>query len=452
MAVALAALEVAATTLALVLFVQSLWTVGWLAASRQPLAPPVPPPAVHGKELASPTSQGTLSISEMGAMSETQLAIAKAIHPHLHEPAQHAAADGGATCGRLQSLCGSRAYRRVVPYCSVWLAAAQAALGVSVALVALVWQLAGFTSCRALSTAVMLGFHVGLALLLLGSAVQTHLANDKCIKIFFIMCAGLAAHFTMFGLAVGRGGIVSADQAVCVIAVTRDEWLGRLPMYAGIAHFAMCFFSLISFINGAVRLCAHVSFLVPHEILCVFLIFRGVGLLFAAALAGALFSVLVVALAAFGHFRFTPCWLAMWAVVARIMAAALWHRAHTDGAAHTHHFWSSPVFHALCGSRQALPYTAGAMSDESIGWPRRPRTPSLAQIILAIRNPQLSPSPPPPSPKSAQFAPRCAAPPTHRAAHEEEAAEGAPDGGPHAHNRMSRHDTVVERSPRLSHN
>ncbi|KAJ2709291.1 hypothetical protein H4R19_004326 [Coemansia spiralis] len=402
------ALEVAATTLALVLFAQGVVVVGRLAAAHRPLSPPEVPCALREESL--PTSvaaahQGAHSVSSSCALSDTQLAIAKAVHPHLHEgtcsqesqaPRAEAAKDWEAPrpggCGRCKLLCGGHIYQRVVPHCSVWLAAAQMALGAAVALTALVWQLAGGADCRTQALVVLYGIHIGLALLLVGSAVQTHIANDRCIKIFFIMCGGLAAHFAMFGLLLTHGGVlVSAAQPVCVVDFVAGGWLGRLPMYASIAHFAMFFFSLISFINGSVRLCPHSGFPVPRELLCVFLVYRGLGTLFAAALAGVLLSALAVLLAALGHLRPVPCWLVLWAVVARLMAAALWHRTYTDPAAPAHGLWTSPVFRALNSSRQLLHYSSATASAHSVGWPRPSPPPGLAALISAALAPLPSP-------------------------------------------------------------
>ncbi|KAJ2796345.1 hypothetical protein H4R21_004754 [Coemansia helicoidea] len=247
----------------------------------------------------------------------------------------------------------------------------------------------------------------------------------------------------MYGLALDRGAVVSVPApTVCVTTIGGDGWLARLPMYTGIAHLAMFFFSLISFINGAVRLCPHNSFLVPRELLCVLLVYRGLGTMFATALTGILFGALTVLLTTLGLFRPIPCWLVMWAVVARVMAAALWHRTYTDPVAPVHSLWTSPEFRALYASRQLLQFSTAAGSEPPAGWPNRVPAPCLVALISAAIAPQ-KPLPLPPL-APVPDSPRSSAETIPKAGYKRTTASG-----PYAAT-TSPHETVVDVATRLS--
>ncbi|KAJ1831355.1 hypothetical protein LPJ63_004340, partial [Coemansia sp. RSA 2711] len=395
-----AALDIAVNALALVLFCQSLWTTGLLAIGRQPLVPPVAPDDDQQRGLAQPnTSQKTLSTEHV--LSEAQLAIAKAVHPHLHGLNRRAEPETAAIqpdlaesdCGQVCSnaLRNNRIYQRLVPYASVNLAALQSVLGVCMTVATLVWQVAGLDDCRALTTLSLTMFHVGFALLMLASALQTHTTNAMCIKIFFIMAVGLGVHFAMFGLTLTHHTasfqLDASSQTICVVDILQPRsWLGRLPLITGVAHFLVCFFSTISFINAAFRLCPHARFLAPRDIVAVFLVFRGLGTMFANAVFGVLASTLTSFLAAFSVFHFSPYWPLQWAIMSRILAAALWHRTHTDPQAHTHWFWTSSTYYALCSRQVPLANAA------EFTWNQAPEArPGLLRVIGEItRAPGLS--------------------------------------------------------------
>ncbi|KAJ2289522.1 hypothetical protein IW139_005146, partial [Coemansia sp. RSA 353] len=338
-------------------------------------------------------------------LSEAQLAIAKAVHPHLHaqrpQPIEPRGTDDATNdCSQIcfYKLKNSKVYQSTVPYSSNVLATLQAVLGTSVTLATLVWQLAGLENCQALTNLMLTGFHIGFALLFLASAMQTHTTNSMCIKIFFIMGIGLGAHFTVFGLVLANNtdlSILSPGVHVCLVDIAQPQnWLGKLPLYTSVAHIFLCFFSSISYINAAFRLCTRSRFIAPREIIAVFMVYRGLGTLFANVLFGLLASTIVAFLAAFSSFHFS-CWMLLWAAMSRIMAAALWHRTVTDVCAPSNAFWMSSTYLALCNKQVMLPHGNALSGPGARGgtWPQTPAAkPSLAQVIFEIVRPSSPPS------------------------------------------------------------
>ncbi|KAJ2674576.1 hypothetical protein GGI25_004315 [Coemansia spiralis] len=315
-----------ANTLAGVLFLQSLWVGLKQVMRNQPLVPPVAP------------LDGCMSKGEL-ARSETQLAISKAVHPHLH------AADGKTAkqCARGSSkIASSWVYTHTIPYASTYLAFVQALLGLCTTLVMLVWQLWSLDGCSQVAVFALSMFHIGLALVFIASAVQTHTVNSMCVKIFFIVGLALGAHFTMLGLVVTRS--TATWQPLCTVDIGQPQgWLSNLPLYAAISHFLASFFSSISFINGAFRLCTRSHFLSPREILFVFLVYRGIGLLFISSLVGVMASTVVIIVSVTGHFHFA-LWVLQWAVISRLLVGALEHRGTTDTMASDSWFWRSQQY------------------------------------------------------------------------------------------------------------
>ncbi|KAJ2664957.1 hypothetical protein IWW48_000571 [Coemansia sp. RSA 1200] len=286
-------------------------------------------------------------------------------------------------CGRITR---SRAYTGVVPYLSTTLVFVQAGLGVAATAATAFSGSGGYShhimeekDCRPLATAVVAAFHAGMALLFLASAVQTHLANAMCVKIFFIVALALGAHFGVLGLMVANGLVVgqttaaettTASTVVCSIDITLQQqrqqqqgsnaaWLAYLPAYSAVSHFFFFFFSSISFINGASRLTVKRpgrDFISFRETVYVFLVYRGIGLMFIANVAGLMWSALAGVVAAVGRFQFFPLWIVQWAMVSRLLALALRSRGSLDPTAHLNGFWRSPGY---VSSRICLPEPMG---------------------------------------------------------------------------------------------
>ncbi|KAJ2524366.1 hypothetical protein GGI11_000872 [Coemansia sp. RSA 2049] len=336
-----------------------------------------------------------------------RLEISKAVHPHMHAPGNIDSEgargcdpppiSGGSgisrrihrfarnvDCGRITR---SRAYTSVVPYLSTTLVLVQAGLGVAATVATAFSGSSGYShhiveenDCRPLATAVVAGFHAGMALLFFASAVQTHLANAMCVKIFFIVALALGAHFGVLGLMAANGLVVgqttapettTASTVVCSIDTILQQqqqqkqqgsnaaWLAYLPAYSAVSHFFFFFFSSISFINGASRLTAKRpgrDFISFRETVYVFLVFRGIGLMFIANVVGLMWSALAGVLAAVGRFQFFPLWIVQWAMVSRLLALALRSRGSLDPTAHLNGFWRSPEY---VSSRICLPELTG---------------------------------------------------------------------------------------------
>ncbi|KAJ2449874.1 hypothetical protein EV183_004639 [Coemansia sp. RSA 2336] len=454
-----------ANTVALVLFCQSLWTVGWLALRKRRLDPPnVPNDQLEDVNTQASKSQKTLSTDRV--LSDAQLAIAKAVHPHLHDPEQRSESartqtaqsgnlvDGdmaGSKCSRkcLDVLANSKLYQTIVPYASIALALVQALLGLLATIAILGWQLSGAGNCDVLGQLTLVCVFAGLMLLLLASAVQTHITNSMCIKIFFIMTVGFSVHYVMLGLIMAHNLADTRPDdrlPVCRVDLVQPHgWLHNLPLYTSIAHFFMCFFSLISFINAAFRLCTHSRFLVPREIITVFVVYRGLGLLFAGVLFGAVISAVIAFVAAFSHFRLSLCWMLQWAIMSRIMAAALWHRVYTDTRAPNHAFWSSSTYLAMCNLNamppQDLPH-ADSNNQNIYKWSHdEPARPSLGRILRDIT--KLSGS------EHVQASVSGSSSLESLLAQSSHDRDDQAAIGPQLRS-MSRHETIVEDSPRLS--
>ncbi|KAI9469426.1 hypothetical protein LPJ78_000242 [Coemansia sp. RSA 989] len=454
-----------ANTVALVLFCQSLWTVGWLAIGKGRLVPPdVPNDQLEDVITQASKSQKTLSTDRV--LSEAQLAIAKAVHPHLHDSEQRSESartqtaqsgnliDGdmaGSNCSRkcLDVLSNSKLYQIIVPYCSIALALVQALLGTLVTVAILSWQLSGAGNCDTLGQLTLVCLFVGFMLLLLASAVQTHITNSMCIKIFFIMAVGFSAHFVMLGLIMAHKLADTRPDAqlqVCQIDLLQPHgWLHNLPLYTSIAHFFMCFFSLISFINAAFRLCTHSRFLVPREIITVFAVYRGLGLLFAGVLFGVVISAVIAFVAAFSHFRLSLCWMLQWAIMSRIMAAALWHRVYTDTKAPSHAFWTSSTYFAMCNLNAMPPQDpphADSNTQNIYKWSHdEPARPGLWRILREIAKLSSSEHIHTNMSGSSSLESLLA-----QSSHDRDSQAVI---GPQLRN-MSRHETIVENSPCLS--
>ncbi|KAJ2559749.1 hypothetical protein EV175_000181 [Coemansia sp. RSA 1933] len=351
-------LSASANAVGLVLFAQSTWISGWQLIRRDALVAPEAPAAssqaVTKDKPLHPSNQDLPA-------SPGHLEIAKAVHPHLYKeppatPEETCSALSrklkrvacGFDCDRVAHTAG---YLHTVPYLSTQLAFAQALVGLVVTAVTMAWQLRGSPGCPAV--ALVVAFHVGLTLLFVASAVQTHLVNALCIKIFVIVGVALGAHFSMLGLMLGNA-LVSQD--LCAIEQPAG-WLANLPAYTAVAHFFVFFFSAISFINGGFRLSTKTKdFLSFREIVYVFLVYRGIGLLFATNIAGLLLSTVSGILAAVRMFQFMPLWIIQWSVVSRIHVLALRHRATTDAVAHQDAFWDSLEYAA---SHSRLPEPLG---------------------------------------------------------------------------------------------
>ncbi|KAJ2396217.1 hypothetical protein GGI23_003998 [Coemansia sp. RSA 2559] len=337
-------LSVCANAAGLALFAQSTLSTGWQLVRRDPLVAPEAPDAsamANVKRKSLPSSRDL----DLG-----RLEISKAVHPHLYN--KQAPIIQQESCSALsrklkRAACGfdcdriarTSGYTSTVPYLSTQLAFVQALLGLIVTSVTMAWQASGAQGCPAV--AVVAVIHVGLALLFLASAVQTHLVNAMCIKIFAIVGLALGAHFAMLGLMVSNS-LVSQD--LCAVEQTQG-WLANIPAYSAVAHFFVFFFSAISFINGAFRLSPKKKdFLSFREIVYVFLVYRGIGLLFIANLAGLLITTVSGVLAALRLFQIIPMWIILWSVVSRIHVLALQYRAATDRDAHLDAFWGSQEY------------------------------------------------------------------------------------------------------------
>ncbi|KAJ2500014.1 hypothetical protein GGH96_003052 [Coemansia sp. RSA 1972] len=211
------------------------------------------------------------------------------------------------------------------------------------------------------------------------------------------MGIGLGAHFTVFGLVLANNTQMSilSPSNVCLVDIAQPQnWLGKLPLYTSVAHIFLCFFSSISYINAAFRLCTHSRFITPREIIAMFMVYRGLGTLFANVLFGLLASTIVAFLAAFSSFHFS-CWMLLWALMSRIMAAALWHRTYTDVCAPSNAFWTSSTYLALCNKQGMLPHGNALSGPGARGgtWPQTPAAkPSLVQVIFEIVCPSNPPS------------------------------------------------------------
>ncbi|KAI8325717.1 hypothetical protein GQ54DRAFT_295296 [Martensiomyces pterosporus] len=351
-------LTIFANTLALAWFCQSAIRGISLTIGRRALVPPTAPETILKHALESKASPN--AESENSTRTEAQIAIANAVLPsqpleEAPKPSTPSKANGGCStavfgecgtgCYRFES---SKFYTRTIPYLSNWLLTAQALLGIGTTLSMLIWHLFEIGSCSILMRLTLVCFHIGFSLLMLASAVQTHTTNDMCIKIFFIMLAGFSVHFTMLGLVLANGTAVwhrDPGLGICLLDVEQPNgWLRNLPMYSAASHFLVCFFSTISIINASFRLCLHTRFLSPRELSFVLFVYRGLGLLFLNGLTGTLLSTAVIAVASFGHFHYSPYWVLQWAVMSRIVSAALWHRANTDPWAPKHPFWTSDAY------------------------------------------------------------------------------------------------------------
>ncbi|KAJ1954728.1 hypothetical protein GGI12_005726 [Dipsacomyces acuminosporus] len=351
-----AVLTIFANTLALVLFCQSAINGITLSARRHALTPPTPPETII--KYVHEHKSSSMEESESTTRTETQIAIDKAVLPsQSQEKADAGACSLPKGCGSgVRGECGTacyrlstgRVYNLIVPYLSIWLLAAQSLLGIGVTLSMLIWHLFELDRCSTLMRLTLVGFHIGFSLLMLASAVQTHITNDMCIKIFFIMLVGISVNFAMLGLVLGHNTAVwykDAGLGICLFDIKQPAgWLRNLPMYSAAGQFLLCFFSTISIINAAFRLCLHTRFLSPRELGFVLFVYRGLGLLFANGLTGTLLSIAVIVLSSFGHFHYSPYWTLQWAVMSRIVSAALWHRANTDPWAPKHVFWSSNAY------------------------------------------------------------------------------------------------------------
>ncbi|KAJ2478057.1 hypothetical protein IWW56_003962 [Coemansia sp. RSA 2131] len=256
------------------------------------------------------------------------------------------------------------------------------------------------------------------------------------------MGIGLGAHFTIFGLVLANNTELSLSSPgvnVCLVDIAQPQnWLGRLPLYTSVAHIFLCFFSSISYINAAFRLCTHSRFIAPREIIAVFMVYRGLGTLFANVLFGLLASTIVAFLAAFSSFRFAPCWMLLWAAMSRIMAAALWHRTFTDVHAPSNAFWTSSTYLALCSKQVALPH-GNALPGPGTrrAWPQTPAAkPSLVQVIFEI----VCPSDPPSTESKVHMSNSSLESLLALTNNNDYAAASLPARG------ISRHDTIVEDS------
>ncbi|KAJ1665393.1 hypothetical protein IW140_003361 [Coemansia sp. RSA 1813] len=368
-------LSACANTVGLVLFTQSVWSAGWQLIRRDPLVAPEAPVDVL-RPRANSTKRKTLP-SNMEALEDpAHLEISKAVHPHLYS-AQRASeiTHSPPSCSALsrklkRAACGfdcdkiarTKGYTSIVPFLSIQLAFAQALMGLIVTLLTMVWQLSDTHQCHPLPVVIV--FHVGLGLLFFASAVQTHLANAMCIKIFIIVGLALGTHFTMLGLMISNSLIVNQFTGTCTISISQPSqgWLANLPAYSAVSHFFVFFFSSISFINGGFRLSTKSKdFLSFREIVYVFLVYRGVGLLFIANIVGLLLSTVAGVLAALKLFQFMPLWIIQWCVVSRIHVLALECRATTDRSAHLHAFWRSQEYVA---SHMRLPEPLGPCDSD----------------------------------------------------------------------------------------
>ncbi|KAJ1954321.1 hypothetical protein EC988_002500, partial [Linderina pennispora] len=206
----------------------------------------------------------------------------------------------------------------------------------------------------------------------------THIVNDMCIKIFFIMLVGFAAQFVMLGFILSSTLSTSIDMRtrLCTFDITQpgDQWFKNLPMYAAIAHFVLSFFSSISIINGALRLCPHTRFLSPRAIYHALKAYRGLGLLLVNGVTGICLSICVIVVACFEHFHFSPYWVLQWAVMSRIVSVALWHRAMTDPAAPDDAVWAKRAADIEQGLRRMKAVGAPSPSGSAVTAVQRPDT------------------------------------------------------------------------------
>ncbi|KAJ1929252.1 hypothetical protein FBU59_007062, partial [Linderina macrospora] len=317
-------------TLALALFCQALVSGIRLSIKRIPLTPPAAPPALLK---AAAKSKSTPNVSELPELQGIRPTTTTKCYKDFFTSACN-----GNECSSYQN---NPMYVRTVPYLSYWLLTVQATLGVVVTMsLVVMYLLEVHGGCLAVARISTVGFFVGISILFLASAVQTHIVNDMCIKIFFIMLVGFAAQFTMLGFILPSTLSASIDErtGLCLFDIQQPsaQWFKNLPMYAAIAHFVLSFFSSISIINGAFRLCPHTRFLSPRAIFHTLTVYRGLGLLFANGVTGIGTSICVIVVACFGHFHFSPYWILQWSVMSRIVSVALWHRAVTDPAAPEH--------------------------------------------------------------------------------------------------------------------
>ncbi|KAJ1720122.1 hypothetical protein LPJ53_005206 [Coemansia erecta] len=333
---------VVSNAICLVLFSQSLWVGLVQIIRRQAILPPVAP----SNDL--PDHQ-----QPSASFNEAHHAISRAVHPHLH----HAPSRPGTTSDklRLTTSCSSTTtvgrctdqslYTSTIPYLSTLLLFLQAALGVTVTLVS-IFASPSKVDCTHIAQYTLIIWHLGMTLMFTAAAVQTHLANDRCVKIFFIVFLGVAANSAFLGLILGRHSYSGTEhESICLIDVLQpDGWLGNLPTYIAVSHFFTCFFTGISYINASSRLCVRARFLSFKEITFVLAVYRGLGMLFASFLLGVLLSAAIIGISALRMLHYSPWWIVQWAVMSRVFAAGMWHRANTDEVAQGHPFWSSEEY------------------------------------------------------------------------------------------------------------
>ncbi|KAJ2378364.1 hypothetical protein IW150_000851, partial [Coemansia sp. RSA 2607] len=220
-----------------------------------------------------------------------------------------------------------------------------ALLGVTTTLMA-IFAAPSTVDCTRVAQFTLIAWHIGMAFIFLGAAVQTHLVNDRCIKIFFIVALGVAANSVFIALVLGKRSFSGTGvQDICVVDVQQpDGWLGNLPTYLGVSNFLMSFFSGISYINASTRLSTRARFLSFKETSFVMAVYRGIGMLFACFLLGTLSNAAIITMSSLRQFHYSPWWIVQWAVMSRVFGAGLWHRGNTDTVAHVHPFWTSEKY------------------------------------------------------------------------------------------------------------
>ncbi|KAJ1823351.1 hypothetical protein LPJ60_001639 [Coemansia sp. RSA 2675] len=233
-------------------------------------------------------------------------------------------------------------------YASVWLAALQALLGVVLTVVIFVWQLVKVNECRVLTVVVVVGFAIGITLVLLAYVVQAYVVSSGFTKTISAVAFATIANLAVLGV---FAAFALPDQNTslsdfCLVEFgPAAKWAAYLPITSSALLVLVSAASSALFFAVAYQLVIKARCSVLRELYNVTCIYRGISWMLVSGLFGAFLSIAVLVLEAVGGVDIGLIWLIQWVAMSRMLVAGLWRRLYTDSTAHKHPFWQSVSYY-----------------------------------------------------------------------------------------------------------